>query len=119
MAGVSPNRHVLRLASAWSAPLAVVQIIVAWVSLAFEGDVSAKHQHSVLHHFFSPYEEGTPAECVPAARCACLSCTCHMQSMGPHSCSTNVDLRRALENIMLLHKYMWRVFLAASILHDN
>ena len=87
MAGGSPNRHVLRLACAWSAPLAVVQIIVAWVSLAFEGDVNAQHQHSVLHHFFSPYAEGTPAECAPAARCArlcCARCARHMHNLGPH-----------------------------------
>ena len=64
-----PNSHVLRLACAWSTPLAVVQIIIAWVSLGFKDDVDSEHRHSVLHHFFAPYSEGTPSECGAAGRC--------------------------------------------------
>lgn len=69
MVGSSPNRRVLGLACAWSAPMAAAQIIAAWVSLGFEDDVDQGHERSVLHHFFAPYTEGAPAECAPAARC--------------------------------------------------
>jgi len=67
--GNSPNKHVLVLACAWSVPLAVVQIIISWVSLGFEDDVDLQHEHTVLHHFFAPYSEGTPSQCSPAGRC--------------------------------------------------
>ena len=67
--GNSPNKYVLALACAWSVPLAVVQIIISWVSLGFEDDVDLQHEHTVLHHFFAPYSEGTPSQCSPAGRC--------------------------------------------------
>ncbi|CAL5224511.1 g7208 [Coccomyxa viridis] len=67
--GNSPNKHVLGLACAWSVPLAVVQIIIAWVSLGFEDEVDLQHSSSVLHHFFAPYTEGTPSECGSAGSC--------------------------------------------------
>lgn len=71
--GSSPNKHVLRLACAWSVPLAVAQIIIAWVSLGFKDDVDTQHSNSVLHHFFAPYSEGTPSECGTASRCHTLT----------------------------------------------
>ena len=71
--GNSPNKHVLGLACAWSTPLAVAQIIIAWVSLGFEDNVDLEHRNSVLHHFFAPYSEGAPSECGTAGRCTKLA----------------------------------------------
>ena len=62
--GRSPNRRIIGLAAAWSVPMAVAQIIMAWVSLGFTERVDMQHERSVLHHFFAPYSEGQgPAEC--------------------------------------------------------
>ena len=64
LAGRSPNRRIIGQAAAWSAPMAVAQIILAWVSLGFSERVDMQHERSVLHHFFAPYSEGQgPAEC--------------------------------------------------------
>ena len=75
MVGNSPNKHVLGLACAWSVPLAVAQIIIAWVSLGFKDKVDAQHSSSVLHHFFAPYSERTPSECGGASRCQFSLCS--------------------------------------------
>ena len=90
--GSSPNKHVLRLACAWSVPLAVVQIIIAWVSLGFQDDVDLQHSNSVLHHFFAPYSEGTPSECGTANRCHTWPCcVCCMLSSVTYQASSMDD----------------------------
>ena len=62
--GGSPNKRIIGMAAAWSAPMAAAQIILAWVSLGFAERVDMEHERSVLHHFFAPYSEGQgPTEC--------------------------------------------------------
>ena len=101
MVGNAPNKHVLGLACAWSVPLAVVQIIIAWVSLGFKDDVDSQHSGSVLHHFFAPYSEGTPSECGTANRChtwpCCMRymlsfCDCYRSACEDRDCSSHVLL---------------------------
>ncbi|KAK9905066.1 hypothetical protein WJX75_009068 [Coccomyxa subellipsoidea] len=129
-----PNRRIICTAAVGTVPVFVIQLVIAFISLAFKQQVGLGHRHSVLHHFFAPYAVGTPQECrlaeepasgVSCTRCACPAAAC-IASVALGACVLLLLLRatarmmRGVINRPLQRRIriFHRTFAAALVIHE-
>ncbi|KAL3134644.1 hypothetical protein ABBQ32_007654 [Trebouxia sp. C0010 RCD-2024] len=67
-----PNLKAVALAFIWALPILLLQSVVAWISIFFNGDRWEGQSHKFLHYFFAAYQFGNVYTCGAqyANRCA-------------------------------------------------
>lgn len=67
-----PNLKAVSLAFIWTLPILLLQSVVAWISIFFNGNRWESQPHSFLHFFFATYEFGSAYSCgaLDANQCA-------------------------------------------------
>lgn len=58
-----PNLKAVTLAFTWTLPILLLQSVVAWISIFFDGDRWEGQSHKFLHYFFAAYEFGSAFSC--------------------------------------------------------
>lgn len=67
-----PNLKAVTLAFVWTLPILLLQSVVAWISIFYDGNRWEGQMHSFLHFFFATFELGSSYSCgaTDANRCA-------------------------------------------------
>ena len=58
-----PNLKAITLACVWTLPILLLQSVVAWISIFYDGNRWEGQMHSFLHFFFAAYELGSSYSC--------------------------------------------------------
>lgn len=69
-----PNVKAVTLACFWTLPILLLQSVVAWISIFFDGDRWERQMHSFLHFFFATFEFGNAYSCGSQYADQCALC---------------------------------------------